>query len=214
MKNGNSLISLVLKRIYGIQKKWVRNLVLKALLKFEGGQFYSTSIREVFKKYHHVDIGMYTHGGCFIPGNFDKHTTIGRYSSIAMYARSFNRNHPTDFKSMHAFFFNSCLDYCKKDLIEYIPLTVGNDVWIGHGAIILPNVQNIGTGSVIGAGSIITKDVQPYSIVAGNPATEIKKRFSDHIIKELLESKWWNKSIDEIKPFIRDYHGIYKKVSK
>lgn len=74
---------------------------------------------------------------------------------------------------------------------------VGNDVWIGYGAIIMPGVQ-IGDGAIIGAKSVVTKDVAPYSIVGGNPAKEIRKRFSEGEIKELLELQWWNWDIQKI----------------
>lgn len=74
---------------------------------------------------------------------------------------------------------------------------VGNDVWIGYGAIIMPGVQ-IGDGAIIGAKSVVTKDVAPYSIVGGNPAKEIRKRFSEGEIKELLKLQWWNWDIQKI----------------
>jgi len=74
---------------------------------------------------------------------------------------------------------------------------VGNDVWIGYNAIIMPGVT-IGDGAIIAANSTVTKDVEPYSIVGGNPAKEIKKRFSDKKIIELLELQWWNWSSGKI----------------
>lgn len=67
---------------------------------------------------------------------------------------------------------------------------IGNDVWIGANAIILSGI-NIGNGAVIAAGSIVTKDVEPYTIVAGNPAKVIKKRFDQKIIAELEKLQWW-----------------------
>ncbi|MCT4665260.1 MAG: CatB-related O-acetyltransferase [Flavobacteriales bacterium] len=74
---------------------------------------------------------------------------------------------------------------------------VGNDVWIGYGATIMPGVH-IGDGAIIGSKSVVTKDVAPYAIVGGNPAKEIRKRFSDEEIKELLELQWWNWDIQKI----------------
>jgi virginiamycin A acetyltransferase len=68
---------------------------------------------------------------------------------------------------------------------------VGNDVWIGSGAIILRNVT-VGDGAIIGAGSVVTKDVEPYTIVVGTPARPIGKRFDDNVIAKLLEAKWWD----------------------
>ena len=74
---------------------------------------------------------------------------------------------------------------------------IGNDVWIGYQAIIMPGIK-IGDGAVIGAKSVITKDVEPYTIVGGNPAEIIRKRFDDKTIKTLLQLQWWNWEPQEI----------------
>lgn len=74
---------------------------------------------------------------------------------------------------------------------------IGNDVWIGNGAIIINGV-NIGDGAIIGAGAVVTKDVSPYSIVAGVPAKLINKRFNDKTIDRLLKIKWWDWPLDII----------------
>ena len=78
---------------------------------------------------------------------------------------------------------------------------VGNDVWIGQKATILPGVH-IGDGAIIGACSVVTKDVPPYSVVAGNPAEVKKYRFDKETIDLLLKLKWWDKDIEEIKKLI------------
>ena len=78
---------------------------------------------------------------------------------------------------------------------------IGNDVWIGQNAVILPGV-NIGDGAIIGANSVVGSNVEPYTIVAGNPAKMIRKRFDDELINLMLRFKWWNKSIDEINGLI------------
>lgn len=76
-------------------------------------------------------------------------------------------------------------------------ITVGNDVWLGYRSVIMPGVS-IGDGAIVGAYSVVTKDVPPYSIVAGNPAKEIRKRFSEAEIARLLELKWWDWPIEKI----------------
>lgn len=97
-----------------------------------------------------------------------------------------------------SFFFNPKLGLVETEQITRKHLTVGNDVWIGCNAIILPSVTKIGDGAVIGAGSVVITNVPPFAVVFGNPATIIKYRFSSDIITGLLEAKWWTKSIDEI----------------
>lgn len=78
---------------------------------------------------------------------------------------------------------------------------IGNDVWIGQNAVILPGV-NIGDGAIIGANSVVSRDVPPYTVAAGNPAREIRKRFDDEMIKLLLLWRWWDKPIEEIDALI------------
>lgn len=78
---------------------------------------------------------------------------------------------------------------------------VGNDVWIGQNATIMPGVI-IGDGAIIGANSVVAKNVDPYTVVAGNPIKVIRKRFDDELIELMLKFKWWNKEIDEINTLI------------
>ncbi len=85
--------------------------------------------------------------------------------------------------------------------VEDLPIKgdtiIGNDVWIGQNAVILPGV-NIGDGAIIGANSVVGRNVDPYTIIAGNPARKIRKRFDDELINILLNFRWWDKPIDEI----------------
>ena len=89
--------------------------------------------------------------------------------------------------------------------LEELPIkgdtVIGNDVWIGQNAVILPGVK-IGDGAIIGLNSVVTKDVPPYTIVAGNPAREIRKRFDDELIELMLEFRWWDKTPAEINELI------------
>lgn len=78
---------------------------------------------------------------------------------------------------------------------------IGNDVWIGQNATILPGVH-IGDGAIIGANSTVGSDIEPYTIVAGNPAKPIRKRFDSELTALLLEWKWWDKTIEEINSLI------------
>lgn len=87
---------------------------------------------------------------------------------------------------------------------EYGDTIIGNDVWIGYDALIMPGIT-IGDGAVIGTRAVVTKDVEPYTIVAGNPAKIIRKRFDDKTIAKLLEIEWWNWEIEKI---MENYNAI------
>ena len=78
---------------------------------------------------------------------------------------------------------------------------IGNDVWIGMDTVIMPGIK-IGDGAIIAAKSVITNDVEPYTIVGGNPGKKIKNRFSEEIVTELLEIKWWDLDIEIISAHI------------
>ena len=89
----------------------------------------------------------------------------------------------------------------KRDLPFKGDTVIGNDVWIGQNAVILPGVQ-IGDGAIIGANSVVASDVEPYSIVVGNPVKLIRYRFDGELTSLLLKFKWWDKPIDEINELI------------
>jgi len=78
---------------------------------------------------------------------------------------------------------------------------IGNDVWIGQNAVILPGIH-IGDGAIIGANSVVGRDVAPYTIVIGNPVQVLRKRFDDELVDLLLQLKWWDRSIEEINTLI------------
>jgi len=83
---------------------------------------------------------------------------------------------------------------------------IGNDVWIGYGATIMPGVT-IGDGAIIATKAVVTKDVEPYAIVGGNPAKEIRKRFSEEEITNLLEIQWWDWSVEKITENVQKLTG-------
>lgn len=83
---------------------------------------------------------------------------------------------------------------------------VGNDVWIGYGATIMPGVK-IGDGAIVASQSVVTRDVPPYTIVGGNPAHQIRKRFSEQKIEELLTIRWWDWPIEKITTKVKDLTG-------
>lgn len=131
---------------------------------------------------------------------------VGKYCQIGANVAIHTTNHPTAYLStyINKNLFNGEL----KELKETKKVIVGNDVWIGHNVIIVGNVT-VGNGAVLAAGSVVTKDVPPYTIVAGVPAKQIRKRFSDKVIQEIEALQWWDKSeaeLEKIKPlFFKDF---------
>jgi len=121
---------------------------------------------------------------------------IGRFCSLAPMVSVYGANHPVSYLSTYI---SSSLfeNRLKKNQI-FQPINIGNDVWIGHGAVVLPGVK-INNGSIVAAGAIVNKDVDAYTIVAGNPAKPLKKRFSEQTIELLLKLEWWNLEVDQIK---------------
>lgn len=192
------MLKELLIRLYKIKNGTLRTNILKIIKLLEKDDLTSLTLRKIFLIYYKVDIGLYTYGECFNPGSMDKFTTIGRYCSIAKNVKVFNRNHAINNKSTHPYFYNPIFGILNKDIIEYNPLKIENDVWIGYGAIITPSVTSIGNGAVIGAGAVVTKNVPSYAVVAGNPARIVKYRFSSAIIESLENEEWWNNSIETI----------------
>jgi virginiamycin A acetyltransferase len=202
-----------LVRRYGRSRGSVRRLIVRYVKGTEGGEFYSSTLREIFRVHHGVDVGMYTHGGCFSPNAFARDTTIGRYSSIAGTAFSSTANHPMHLKSTHAFFFNPRLGIADEERILLTPLTIGNDVWLGHNSIIMPGVARIGDGAVVAAGAVVNKDVPPYAVVVGNPARVVRYRFDPETIEHLLAEKWWEKGIEELQRDLAEFTRPYGEVT-
>jgi serine acetyltransferase len=86
-------------------------------------------------------------------------------------------------------------------------VTIGHDVWIGHAAVILPG-RTIGTGAVVAAGAIVTKDVEAYTIVAGNPARPIRRRFAPNVSDRLMEMAWWDWDHEQLRRTLADFRTL------
>jgi virginiamycin A acetyltransferase len=191
-----SVFGLLVVKAY----RWraVRGLCIAFCRRFEGGQFYSHTLRVILEKYHGVIAGPYSYGEGLIPESFPSGVTIGRYVSLAPGVQILLRNHPLNFLSLHPFFFNHQLGWIKKDPVPFGTLEIGHDAWIGSHAIITPGCRRIGIGSVVGAGAVVTKDVPDYAVVGGNPAKLIRDRFDPKTKAALLSSRWWEQPIGEL----------------
>lgn len=133
---------------------------------------------------------------------------IGKFCMIASDVKFImnGANHLTDSMSSYPFaiFGNGWENAMEgKSYPQKGNIDIGNDVWIGYNATIMAGV-NIGDGAIIAANSTITRDVEPYTIVGGNPAKKIRKRFSEDVIIKLLALKWWNWNIEKITKNIKN----------
>ena len=140
------------------------------------------------------EIGDYTYIGeyCSI-----SNATVGKYCSIGARCSIGGWQHDYKKLSTSPRVYREILNQGYHDQIMQV--TIGNDVWIGDNVVVLKG--NIGDGAVIGAGSVVTKDVPPYAIVASNPARIIKYRFEEEKIIRLLNDKWWSIKSEELKDY-------------
>lgn len=140
-------------------------------------------------------------------------TSIGKFTNIANMVRLNPGNHPTWRASQHHAIYRAAQYGFGQDEAEFFEwrkdhwVTVGHDVWIGHGVTVTAGVT-IGTGAVVGAGAVVTKDVAPYTIVAGVPASPIRRRFTQAQEDALMEIAWWDWSHDRFGAALPDFRAL------
>ncbi|WP_034463238.1 chloramphenicol acetyltransferase [Afipia sp. P52-10] len=142
------------------------------------------------------------------------YTEIGKFCSIAAMTRINPGNHPMERATQAHFTYRASAYFPgEPDEAEFFDwrrshrVHIGHDVWIGHGAVVLPG-RNIGLGAVIAAGAIITKDVPAYTIVGGNPARVIRRRFPEDVSERLAALGWWNWSHDALRAALPDFRKL------
>lgn len=150
----------------------------------------SLKLRQIFRDRHRVDVGLYSYG-CFDQWRMPGPIHVGRWCSVASTVRSAPINHALDAMTTHPALYERQFGVVSKSIEWDECLVIEDDVWIGHNTILLPGCKFVGRGAVIGAGAIVTRNVPAYTIVAGNPARVIRKRFSDAMIDALENSRWW-----------------------
>lgn len=181
-------------------KSFINKIKRKVFGKNEDVAFFT---KDHFKHEEFI-IGDYTYGKPIVYfKNKTSNLIIGKFCSISENVKIFlGGNHRTDWITTYPF----------NDIPKYFPelnhikghpstkgdVTIGNDVWIGYGATIMSGVS-IANGAVVGAQSVVTKNIGAYEIWAGNPAKFIKKRFDETTVEKLEQLKWWDLSIEKIK---------------
>ena len=133
--------------------------------------------------------------------------TMGSFCAIGARTAINPFNHPTHWLSIHEFQYHpNSYDWVDEykdierlsrtaDMFRHV--TIGNDVWMGHNVNVLSGIS-IGDGAIIAAGAVVTKDVPPYAIVAGVPATIKRYRFSEAVVERLLRAKWWDLELSQL----------------
>ena len=190
----------------------------KTFIKFLSLFILSPKARREFKAKHiksqydlnqeRYNMGAFSYLGENVMIKNEKETTIGKYCSVSHQVCIGLSQHPLNCLTTHGFIcqekcysINNLLTVPTENVVDFSkeampPVMIGNDVWIGYRAMIMDGVK-IGDGAVIAAGAIVTKDVEPYTIVGGVPAKPIGKRFSDlpngeELRTKLLELRWWD----------------------
>ncbi len=206
---------LYVLRMHTNNSKLCRWLEKKMAIR-SGGYAYSEFIREFYKEQHGLSIGYGTYGGCWNNSSlWWQNIRIGNYCSFAQNITAMTSNHRINWFSTHPCIANpiygSILYNGYPADGEEHKLEVMNDVWIGCNVTILSGCKKIGNGAIVGAGSIVTHDVPPYAIVAGNPARILRYRFDEETIQKIEATQWWNLKLDELKKIAPELQEIVNK---
>ena len=142
------------------------------------------------------------------------YSVLGKFVNVAAFTRLNPGEHPYHRASLHHFMYRSSYFWPDEQDEQAVfdwrrsrPVRVGHDTWIGHGAIVMKGVT-IGDGAIIGAQSVVTKDVAPYAVVAGAPARFIKWRHPRDIADRLQALAWWDWSHEEIRAALPDFRSL------
>ena len=184
-----------------MQNKIKKNVVVSATAKVSNSVLKYYSRLKDYTEVHNSILGKYSYVSQYSIVNKSK---IGKFCSIANGCYIGLWEHDTDVSTHSFYLYEHCGNFVegytnyKKDNIK---TSIGNDVWIGANSVIMKGIK-ISDGAIIGASSVVTKDVPPYAVVVGNPAKVIKYRYDKNDIEWLLNIKWWNFSRKKLKSII------------
>ncbi len=187
----SALLRGALRRLRGCGM--LAQCAFKLAIRVEGSIERSRIARHELLARDGVLLGAWSRLGSSRIGALPPNVVIGRYSSIGSNVVIANENHPLDRLSTSGLFYDPLLGCVSQRMLPQRPfLMIGHDVWIGSNASILPGCRRIGHGAVIGAGAVVTHDVEPLAIVGGNPARVIRRRLEGEIAAAWIASRWWN----------------------
>jgi phosphonate metabolism protein (transferase hexapeptide repeat family) len=143
------------------------------------------------------------------------YAVIGKFCSIASHVRLNPGNHPMWRASQSHFTYRASAYWPgqEEDEAEVFdwrrstPVALGHDVWIGYGAVVLPG-RGVGTGAVVGAGAVVTRDVPPYAVAVGNPARVVRPRFVPPVAERLLALAWWDWDHERLRLALPDFRAL------
>lgn len=200
----------LLLRLYRIER--LRVPIRALCRRVEGGRLHSATLRAILRRVNGIEVGRYSYGPILEPMVLPHGSRVGTYCSVGRDLIISRRDHPTERPALHPFFYDARLGVVAHDTIPAErdnPLVVGNDVWIGDRVTVLAGCRTIGNGAVIAAGAVVTKDVAPYTIVAGVPARVLRQRFDDAQIARIEATRWWERDIADLatNPPLPDFFG-------
>lgn len=208
-------LMVFLDNIFSIPKRLFNHIALFALL--QEVEIHKTASICLGVKFYRGKLGKYSYIG---NNSFVVDTIIGNFTSIAPDCYIGGTKHPLEWISTSPVFHKHenimKKNFARHEFEIFAKSSIGNDVWIGNKVMVKAGVT-IADGAVVGMGSIVTKDIGPYEVWAGNPAKMIRKRFDDYTIEKLLKVQWWNWSDDKIEKlgsYMTDIQAFLKKIEE
>lgn len=200
---------LILK--YKLEKTYrSKNLQIRYMAEVGNVLFGKYNVIDQYVRINNCSLGDYSY---ISERSILKNCTLGKFCSIGPDCRIGLGKHPSSiFVSSHPIFFSPLkqvgISFANKNYFtEFEPIKIGHDVWVGANSLILDGVS-IGDGAIIAAGSVVSKDVEPFSIVGGVPSKKIKMRFKEEQIKIIEKLRWWDWDTDRLQQEFKVFHNI------